>query len=299
MVVLYKLLPVGSRAFTSLHAAIGFQSHDGADVTILIYDNTPGGQDAGMLPSGVLYKPDTTNAGLAAAYNYALKVANEKGYSWLLTLDQDTTLPADFMRKLIDTIKLASPLETVAAIVPIVSSDGRIISPCIPSRNWTVMKNVPKGFSGVSPEMVYAINSAVSMRVSALMRLGGYDSRFFADFSDYVMFWRIHQSGLQVFVAGDITVEHELSVLSLKNRTTSTRYEQIHRAEEAFYDEYLGRAAGLVLLLRLFHRLMFKLWRAGASLSYFKIDLRFICRRVFYSRTRRVRSWEESNRLSN
>jgi len=293
VIVLHKMQPSASPAFRTLRAATsGFQDGQ-ADIKILIYDNTPGGQDPGDLPSDVRYKADVKNSGLAQAYNYALLIAEEKGFDWLLTLDQDTTLPIDFLSKLCHTITFVAPLNTVAAIVPYVSGDERKLSPNIRTKHWLEPKCSPDRFIGIPSQMVYAANSASTIRVSALKAIGGYDARFCLWASDLVMYHRLQSNGYRVFVAGNIHVEHNSSYFDLKNRSTPSGYENMLRAEEAFYDEYMGRLDRAVLLLVMLYRLIYRLWTTGASLPYFKIALKFFCRRLFYPRTNRMKSWKQ------
>ena len=291
VVVLYKLKPSESIAFSSLQEAISSFQHGRANIKILLYDNTPGGQDVGVLPAGVMFKADNKNDGLAMAYNYALKVAEEEGFDWLLTLDQDSKLPIDFLCKLYSHAMFVAPMHTVAAIVPYMSSDRRVISPFTLMRHSTLTKHFPEGFVGIPLENVYAANSGSMVKVSALKKIGGYDPRFYFYFADLVMNHRLHCSNLRILVAGDIHVEHELSGFDLKNRTTLDRYEETCRAEEAAYDECMGRVAGIMLMVRIFYRLVYRLWRMGGGLPHFRIGLRFFCRRLFYSRRHRMESW--------
>ena len=293
VVVLYKMKPSESIAFSSLQATILCVEPGLTEVNILLYDNTPGGQDVGILPANVHFKSDPTNDGLAKAYNYALEMAREGGFDWLLTLDQDTSLSLDFLSRLRNTAMFVAPMDSVAAIVPCISSDGRVVSPFALTKHLELTKCIPSGFIGIPFEDVYAANSASTIKVRALQVIGGYDPRFYLDFSDLVMYRRLHARGLRVFVVGDIQVEHELAGLDLKNRSTPDRYENTYRAEEAAYDEYMGRVAGVVLTARILYRLIYKLWQINGSLSYFRIGLRFLCRRLFYSRNSRLESWEQ------
>jgi len=294
VIVLYKLKPSESAAFNTLRSAISCLDGGQTDIKILLYDNTPGGQDIGVLPADVQFKADFENGGLATAYNYALEIAHEEGFDWLLTLDQDTTLPIDFLRKLCHTAAFVAPMPTVAAIAPHISSDGRVLSPFARMKRWTLTRNIPDGFIGIPTENVYAVNSASTIKVSALIEVGGYDPRFNLDFSDLAIYHRLHFHGLRVFVAGNIHVEHEVSGYDLKNRSTPARYEDFCRAEETAYDEWVGGTARVLLTVRLFHRLVYRLWRTNGSLPYFKICLRFLCRRLFYSRKHRMESWKQS-----
>jgi GT2 family glycosyltransferase len=292
VIVLYKIPLSESAAFRTLRAAISCLPEGQADIKIILYDNTPGGQNVVALPVEVQYKADVENSGLAKAYNYALEIAQEEGFDWLLTLDQDTSLPIDFLCKLCHAVAFVAPLCTVAAIVPICG--GRSGSPWIRTKHGLRPKRFPDGFIGIPSERVYAINSASTIRVSALKAIGGYDPRFYLWASDLVMYHRLHCNHFSIFVAGDIHVEHESSIADLKNRSTPNRYEDMLRADEAFYDEYMGSLGHIVLLLMMLHRLVYRLWTTGGSLPYFNIALRFLCRSLFYSRKHRMESWKRS-----
>jgi GT2 family glycosyltransferase len=294
VIVLYKMQPAESASYRTLRAAISNLEDGQADIKILLYDNTPGGQDVGVLPAGVQYKADFENGGLATAYNYALEIAENEGFDWLLTLDQDTRLPVDFLNKIRNAAMFVAHMPSVAAIVPCISSDGGALSPFTLMKRWTLTRNIPDGFIGIPLENVYAVNSASTIKVSALKAIGGYDPRFHLDYSDLAIYHRLHCQNLRVFVAGNIHVEHVVSGYDLKNRSTPGRYEDFCRAEEEAYDEWMGGVARVVLTVRIFRRLVYQLWRNGGSLPYFKIAFKFLCRRLFYSRKYRLDSRRQS-----
>jgi GT2 family glycosyltransferase len=291
VVVLYRSTPAKSRSLESLLEAVAHLSSGLVDLKILLYDNTPGGQDPGSLPASIDYKSDIQNSGLAAAYNYALERAHEGGFEWLLTLDQDTSLPADFLVKLCPAAAYAASLDSVAAIVPCLFGGGRAMSPWVRKWYWIRPTRLPEGFIGLVRGSVFAANSASTLRVRALRAIGGYDPRFYLWASDLVLYSRLHQRGFRIFVSGNIHVEHEASILDLKHRSTPQRYEDMLRADEAFYDEFAGRADRAVLLLMTFHRMVFRIWTTGGGFAHFKIALRFLCRGLFCTQRHRMASW--------
>ena len=296
VIVLYKMQPNASAAFRTLQAATSSLQSGQAEIKILLYDNTPGGQAAGVLPDGVQYKANPKNDGLAKAYNYALGMAQENAFDWLLTLDQDTTLPNDFLCKLCDAAMSVAQMHDVAGIVPSIKSNGRVVSPFTLMKYWTFMRHFPDGFIGIPSKDVYAANSASTIKVSALKAIGGYDPRFPLDLVDFDVNYRLHRQNLRFLVAGNIHVGLELSTDDLKRRSSPGRYEDYLRAEEGFCDEYLGTMVSIVVVLKLFYRMGYKLWRSGGSFPYFKVGLRFLCRRLFYSRKRRIELWKQSIR---
>lgn len=296
VIVLYKLKPNESVTFSTLQASIARLPKGHADIRILIYDNTPGGQDPGEIPDGVRYTADPENKGLAPAYNYAIQVALEDECDWLLTLDQDTCLPSSFIQDMVHTARYVAHFDRVGAILPRISETERIVSPHSLRRHLALLKPFPDGFVGVALENTTAANSASLIKVSALTEIGGYDPRYHFDFSDWVLFHRLYQNNYVVFVAGNIRVEHSLSVLDLDNRTTPERYAALLRAEDAFCNEYMGRLESTIIFCKILYRLAYKIWATGGSLPFFKVSLRFLCGRIFRSRARRMKIWEESVR---
>src|SRR5271154_641990 len=127
IIVLFKMRPCESPTLRTLVEASREVStaKPELDLAILIQDNTPGAQDAGDLPAGVRYKSAPENPGLASAYNRALEIAHAEGYNWLLTLDQDTLLPKNFLSRICDLAVLLEGSPEIAAIVPQITGSGR------------------------------------------------------------------------------------------------------------------------------------------------------------------------------
>jgi GT2 family glycosyltransferase len=293
VIVLYKLAAKDSVSYHTLQAAIDYASAETV-TQIAFYDNTPGGQPGDDLPKEIRRESYGENRGLAIPYNHAMEAAHQDGFDWLLTLDQDTSLPIDFISKLRSTLEFVTPLTQVAAVVPRIYDGDRLISP-----NGLLFdifpRFLPDDFIGVSLlSSTSAINSASTVRISALQAVGGYDPRFPLDYCDAIMYHRLHAAKFRIFVAGQIRVEHELSVLDMKNRVTPPRYESILGAESAFWDECMGVVADVSLLLRYLYRIFYKLWQTGGSFAYGNANLRYFCRRVFYSRKHRRKLWDEA-----
>ncbi|RRA47452.1 glycosyltransferase [Acidipila sp. EB88] len=130
VIVLYKQKPQDSPSYRSLLDAHAANQSSGMQLSVLLVDNTPRASSdmaADMelladLPAWVEYLPCPENLGLANAYNRALERALRKGAEWLLTLDQDTELPLDFLSRLGAIIELVRSTPRVAAIVPQVSA---------------------------------------------------------------------------------------------------------------------------------------------------------------------------------
>ena len=289
IIVLYGTSAKDSAAFETFINSAKSAPKASLRFAVVLYDNTPSGQIPDDLPANALYMGAPNNDGLAVAYNRALEMADAEGTQWLLTLDQDTNLPADFISKLSEHMAKVENDLSVAAIVPRIVGGGRALSPywfrvgALPS--W-----FPAGYTGIPQRAVYALNSGSVLRVAALRQAGGYDPWFWLDNSDVCMYRKLHRNGKRAYVAGDIVVEHNLSILDMNRWMTSARYENMLRAETAFWDLNMSVLAGCERTLRLAGRLAKHIMR-NDDLEFRRITRRFLWQRLFRSKRRRIEEW--------
>ncbi|MGA7245644.1 MAG: glycosyltransferase [Terracidiphilus sp.] len=289
VIVLYRMKPELSPAFKSMMAARERLHADVGEVRVLLWDNSPAPEGVRDLSEGVQYVTDESNSGLAKAYNRALGLASEHGSDWLLTLDQDTAVPADFFVKLATAARESTRYAGIAAIVPQIAAGDRQISP-----NYFQFGAIPRwyraGYVGVPDEPVFAFNSGAMLKVEALRQVGGYDPRFWLDDSDAMIFSRLHEYGKRVYVAGNIQVAHEFSMKDMQRRMSPTRYKNALLAETAFWDLRMSRAAGWERTLRLALRFV-KQWLRKDSAELRRITWHALVRRIFTSRRKRITEW--------
>jgi GT2 family glycosyltransferase len=282
--------PEDSVAFQTVQAALPFANAGKLKIEVLLYDNTVGKSDPGTLPANVRYERATHNAGLAAAYNRALEIAEAEKCTWLLTMDQDTGLPEHYFDRLGEYIFRVSSDSTIAAIVPQILDGGRLISP-----GWWLWDSIPRllsiRFSGVTRRYCSAFNSASALRVSALLAIGGYNPRFWLDCSDMYIYRMFYKNGMHLYVAGDLQVTHELSIMDMNERVSLARYRNILSAGCAFWDLELGWLAAADFNLRLLYRIFYKHWRNGHIPAFRQASIDMLRKRVLHSRNRRIEEW--------
>jgi glycosyltransferase involved in cell wall biosynthesis len=290
VIVIYKMRSSESPALRTLMVAAEQASRNDLQLEILVWDNAPGGQDAGEVPAGVRYEAAPENVGLAGAYNRALEIASSEGYDWLLTLDQDTILPPEFLIRVSQIAREVEITPSIAAIVPQITGGGRALSPFWFS--WAGLANsFNKDFVGVPSQATFAFNSASTIRVTALRQIGGYHPWFWLDNSDHYMFRQLHRHGKRVFVSNDIKVTHHFSMMDMQTDVTPARYRNILLAESAFWDLEMGTLAGLERTARLILR-VYKHSRRKDSPKLCALTAQFIGRRLFWSRKRRIQAWD-------
>ncbi|GGC99083.1 glycosyltransferase [Enterococcus wangshanyuanii] len=198
---------------------------------LFVYDNSPKAQEDMLFHEhNVHYFHDETNLGLAVAYNAAKDFCIEVQGDLLLLLDQDTTIKASYIEKLLGlTVTI-----DIGAYVPIVQSHGRQISPVLSEHYIGRSSTFPE--AGIYTEKIMSINSGTALPKETLRLLRTFNLEFPLDFLDHWLFWQLHRLQKKICVL-DEHVDHELSVLDY-SAVSLKRYESIIQAESLFYQKY-------------------------------------------------------------
>jgi len=261
--------------------------HD--SLSVLIWDNSPTPLKNPLPLSSFIYKHSQENLGVSGAYNRAMKLAEAMGCQWLLLLDQDTATPADFLPEMLKLGCRFLNKPEIGAVVPFLMDGDRILSPF--KVLFKRLKPLHRPFEGVYPGQVSAANSGTLMRIDALRQIGGFNEDFWLDFSDIVVFHLLHQHGKQVYIAGDLLLQHKIAVIDFKNSMSPERYSSFIAAEGAFWDTYGTVAEPAFHTLRILERTIRQKRRFENS-AYAKITLAYFFTRLFLSKKYRLRRWK-------
>lgn len=290
MIVIYKTSPLETPSFVTLQRARQAVPSGRLDLRIYLFDNSCDGRDPGPMPESVEYHAARENAGLSYAYNEALRLAMENGYDWLLTFDQDSSVPPNFLLRVTEIAVAIEDDLSIGAIVPLITETGKKHSPY-----WFFAGALPcyyrAGEVCIATRDTYAFNSASTLRVSALRDVGGYNPWFWLDYSDGYIFRQLHLHGKYVYIAGDVEVDHDFASTDLQNQVTPDRYRNIRLAESAFWDMEMGVLAGLERTYGLArHALKHLLFQD--SPQHKSVTYEFLKRRLFWSRKKRLDAWQ-------
>lgn len=221
VIVLYERSPQESQAFSSLAGILNSSPRLTKLFSLILYDNSPLPHDfPSTAPFPISYKHDPTNAGLAAAFNFALTQAENQGCEWLLVLDQDTSPTKQFLSELSECTQQLSSEQRVASIVPKLLVKGKIQSPEAHFLDQLRHQYRRSGHSlkrdafGVQHGRPSAYNSGATFRVSALRRIGGFPAAFWLDYLDHAVFNALSSRGFQMYVMRT-EIEHEISQANL------------------------------------------------------------------------------------
>lgn len=286
VIVLYERPAAASEAFLSLKRIMDEGAVDRTRLGLILYDNSPLPDHAAAEQgnaAGAHYVHNGANGGLVEAYSYALDHAIKTGSAWLLLLDQDTTLIADYLVEMLETIDACHSQQNVAAVVPVLEMEGRIYSPELDyfyhvRHQFPWMRNypLPRQSHGIQKQSINAYNSGAALRVSALQTIGGFPQAFRVDYLDHAVFRELQQRGFRIFVLHSV-LQQKLSHSDL-DQVTLARHTSVLQAQSLFVARY-GK---------LLDRLLFRLWLLRKARHY-----RALCSdsRVWKGMVRQALGW--------
>jgi GT2 family glycosyltransferase len=256
---------------------------------VLVWDNSPeplpDHLKERLLPFAVTYQHAAANEGVSGAYNAAAVMAEQRGCAWLLLLDDDTSVTAEFLRGMLGHAAQIAEDERIAAVTPFLYAGSFCMSP----RLWCFARHVPlqrPAHPYTETRSIFAANSGTLMRVRALEAIGGYNVRFWLDFSDIEVFHRLHGHGYSMRVAGDLRLEHEMAMLDYDRRMTPTRFASFLAAESDFMDLYRGPLERGMHLLRLAARVVHQ--RSYADPAFARLSWQALRERLTTRRATRL-----------
>lgn len=275
VLVIYNRSIEESETFRSLLRNYAHTPDAFRGVKLLIYDNSAQAHEVAVpVPFEWEYVHDEGNRGLAVAYNRGWKEAVRTSCRWLLLLDQDSSLPDEFMQTLAGDVAGVDSDSRVAAVVPKMRSGRSIFSPAR-VRYGGIIKPIDRQHEGICLfDNAYAIGSGCTIRVAFLTAIGGFNETFWLDCLDRWLFLMIGRRGGRVYVSRSI-VEHELSVMDYDGLMTEERYRSILEYEAFFMESYASRVENWVFYLRLIKRTVF-LYFTARKKTYSWMTLRYL-----------------------
>ena len=230
IVVLYNCTLENAVTYQTFLAAAKHAALDPA--LIAVYDNSPIRQVSPAEELHLLaYKHDPSNGLLAAAYNWALEIADSRGFSWLLLLNHDSGLLPDFMVSLAGVAQSYELDPSVVAIVPFAMDRDRMISP--KRVRFGRLAPLPASTPAVTECEIMAIAAGTAIKVSFLRSLGGFSLDYPFDFIDHWLFRKIYARGKKVALSGSV-IEHDLAASDYRNKISTSRYHSILTSEVRF-----------------------------------------------------------------
>lgn len=260
------------------------------NVSTLIWDNSPAPQSVSELPIQVEYRHSDENVGVAGAYNYAMELAEQRGFSWLLLLDQDTNIPPGFVPAMRDYACRLEADPRIAAVAPTVLMRGWSVSPKVTSR-WGGARDPAPNFQGPIFNELIIMNSGMLVRVSALRRIGGYSMDYWLDFSDRYVCHMLSKYEYGAWLAGELQLDHDVSIMAGEGATSLARFENLMAAQDAYFSEHKSALRNVVFC----QRLLRSAWRERKGYpERARLLYSLAWRRLTVTKRRRLKEWRRN-----
>jgi len=276
VLVIYNCKIEESKTFQSLLQNYGKNQIGFGSIKLIVYDNSLIKQDVhSLMPFECLYVHNPRNEGLAIAYNYALKEATKKSCDWLLLLDQDSSLPENFLCNLSHVLANHGQKNSLAAVVPKMRYKKTIFSPTKVFFGG-IVRAIDQRYTGICTfKNIFAIGSGCVVNVSFLQKIGAFNEAFPMDCLDRWLFLTINKMGGKVYVTDSI-IDHEVSVMNFDKLMNENRYKSILKYETLFIKSFTTKIENYIFYLRLIKRTVYLLFTASDK-KYAIMTLRHLC----------------------
>jgi len=298
VVVRYKTPVEQSQTLRSLSEAFSAEPELLGNYDVLLWDNSPIQLEDPQLSFPFRYDFSDQNLGVAGAYNHALAHAESIGAPWLLLLDQDTTVTANYLQRMLGYAKEVDHELSIATIVPFVRSHGSLVSPR-KFGQFSRSHQIPRAVSGIYREDAYAVNSGTVMRATALRAVGGYSQEFWLDFSDAYIFHTFYGHGKYMYVAGDLELDHSIASMNFDQEMSLERYRNFLAAESYYIAKYRSSLVNLIQTFWLMARTA-RQYQRYKNKRFARMTLNFLGQRIFWSKSSSLAKWKdilENNRV--
>ena len=161
---------------------------------------------------------NSENEGVAAALNQGIDRARELGFSWAVTLDQDSRAAPSMVSELIGTLRRSDDPGRVAVVGanPVETGTPGARYAWLrggDARRWLFRKTDARG--GDLSDVTMVITSGALTSLNAFAHIGPFDERLFIDYVDTEYCLRAQLSGFAIHASARATLFHHLGERSV------------------------------------------------------------------------------------
>lgn len=136
---------------------------------------------------------NSKNLGIAKALNQAMEYGYMNSYDWMLTLDQDSVCPFEYINKMSNIFNVEKKIG--------------IVAPTIIDRNTGI---VGHKINNMYKLVRTCISSGSFVNIKAWKDIGGYDESMFIDSVDFEFCYRMRKNKYKILQTSDIKLLHEI-----------------------------------------------------------------------------------------
>jgi rhamnosyltransferase len=214
VVVLYN---PDSSVVSNIHTYIHLVDH------LFIFDNSASDnneliQEILTFSSAFTYIPYHQNRGIATALNAGASAALIKGYSWLLTMDQDSVVDSQMIQIFINYINSHN------------SQPIGIVSPLHVDKNTVINTSMP-----AAQEELTVMTSGNLLNLKAFSHIGDFEEKLFIDYVDHEYCLRLKKNGYKIIQVNNAILYHNLGNISSTKVGSREIYYSNHSALRRYY----------------------------------------------------------------
>lgn len=171
------------------------------DIDVLyVIDNSKSRNDDSLPKNAkIVYIFNNDNIGVSKALNMGAQKAIQEGYSWLLTMDQDTKFKFDTISRMKNAIE---------------THDTTNVGIVTPWHDTKLIINKPTESIDYPLEVMTSGNL---VNLDAYQKVGGYKDWMFIDGIDIEFGLNLNKNGYKIMRLNDVTIDHNLGDIKYKN----------------------------------------------------------------------------------
>lgn len=194
-------------------------------------------------PNHVTIIQNPENLGGSGGFGRGLRMAVEKGYPYIMMLDNDAYVDVDTMKKLYDYLKENPDVGIVGAKI-MMSDDPERVMDYAKTINFDTFIDVSQwcgkldsDATRIPRECDFAAATAAMTRREVLLKCGGMDEAYFIYYDDIELGYRIKKNGYRIVSLGSAKAWHK-SGMRQRRENTFVRY-YITRNRYRFFAKYI------------------------------------------------------------
>ena len=169
---------------------------------LYVIDNTPDKENKEVLPNDkrIVYLPNHENVGVAKALNIGAKEAIKAGYSWLLTMDQDSRFKKGSVTKMINYLNKNKNRKDIGLITP-----------------WHVINTGVKKPKEKIDHPLEVMTSGNMINLEAYQKINGFKDWYFIDAIDIEYCMNLNRHGYKIDRLNEVELKHDLGDIEVKH----------------------------------------------------------------------------------
>ena len=214
---------------------------------IYVIDNASTDESVSLIQSQfsthVTIIQNSENLGGSGGFGRGLRLAVEKGYPYIMMLDNDAYVDTDTVKKLYEYLQENSDVGIVGAKIMMSDDPGRIMDYAktidfetfIDRSKWCGKLDSEEAQE--PRECDFAAATAAMVRREVLLKCGGMDEAHFIYYDDIELGYRIKKSGYKVVSLGNAKAWHKSGMTRKKSNTFARYY--LTRNRYRFFAKYM------------------------------------------------------------